>query len=265
MTNPPGAAAREGARMTNARTLPAGIVARALPALAGAALLAWLAIHAPVPERADHNVFADQRGWMGVANAGDVLSNLAFLAVGIAGLVALGRRLVDAPATAAFLASLLATAAGSAWYHWAPDDARLLAYRLPNALLAMSLLAAVLGDGWARARQAALLSGCLLAAVAGTAWSMHSGDLRAFLATQLVPFVVVIAWQWTRPRPAAERAAFTLALAAFVASQWAQAHDRAALLAVGISGHTFKHLLAAVATALIARALVRRARRPTAG
>ena len=124
-----------------------------------------------------------------------------------------------------------------------------------------SLLAAVLGDGLGRLRQTCLLATCLLIGLAGTAWSMAAGDLLAFLGTQLVPFVVVIVWQWTRRRPTSERMAYTLALSVFIASQWAQGHDRAVLVATGISGHTFKHLLAATATALIAAILVRRATR----
>lgn len=249
--------------MTQCSTLTAssrsvGMVRRALPLLAGAALLAWLTVHGPILERPDHNVFADQRAWLGVANSADVLSNLAFLVVGLCGLGALGRRSAEAPAIVAFLASLLATAAGSAWYHWAPGDDRLLAYRLPNALLAMSLLAAVAGDGLGRVRQARLLVACLLTGLAGMTWTMASGDLRAFLGTQLVPFAIAIVWQWTWPRPAAVRAAFTLALGAFIASQWAQAHDRAILQVVNVSGHTLQHLLAAVACSLVAATLVHR-------
>src|SRR5215470_7204656 len=86
-----------------------------------------------IPQPLSYHHFADQRGWFGIPNFGDVSSNLLFLIAGLAGLVFLSRKsslnaFVDPrerwPYILVFL-GLVLTAFGSAYYHWAPDNARL--------------------------------------------------------------------------------------------------------------------------------------------
>jgi hypothetical protein len=91
---------------------------------------------------------------LGVPNAADVLSNLAFLFAGAAGLLFLS---TDRSATAFresrerlpyffFFAGVCLTAFGSAWYHLAPDHARLVWDRLPMTVAFLSLFAAFLAE-----------------------------------------------------------------------------------------------------------------------
>src|SRR3982751_2230239 len=89
-------------------------------AFAGVALLAW----GPIPQLPHYHDFADTRGFAGIPNAWNGLSNVLFAAVGA---WRLGRPhgAVDAPQLPAermFHLALLLTAAGSAYYHWAPDN-----------------------------------------------------------------------------------------------------------------------------------------------
>src|ERR1700686_140785 len=49
------------------------------------AVLAFL-LH-PIPQPLSYHNFADQRSWLGIPNFGDVISNLPFALVGIAGLI----------------------------------------------------------------------------------------------------------------------------------------------------------------------------------
>src|SRR5213076_2517963 len=86
------------------------------------------------------------RVWRGVPHAGDVLSNLAFLAAGIAGAWPLWRlpeRCVtnmERAMAALFFTGLLFTAACSTWYHLSPDDARLAVDRSGMAIAFAGLL-----------------------------------------------------------------------------------------------------------------------------
>src|SRR5215831_19911290 len=84
-----------------------------------------------------------------IPRVGDVLTNLAILAAGLAG-VALWRRVHIAPeeraAYALLVVGMVLTALGSAYYHWAPSDARLVWDRLPMTLVIAALLAFVLAD-----------------------------------------------------------------------------------------------------------------------
>jgi hypothetical protein len=98
----------------------------------------------PIPQPASYHQFADQRPWLGIPNFRDVASNLAFAVVGLAGLWFLLKpgKLTNAfidhrerrPYLVAFF-GLLLTAFGSAYYHLAPSNARLIWDRLPMTIV----------------------------------------------------------------------------------------------------------------------------------
>ena len=58
-------------------------------ALAGALLAIAAFVLPPFAQPQAYHGFADQRGWLGIPNFGDVMSNLAFLVVGLMGLAAM--------------------------------------------------------------------------------------------------------------------------------------------------------------------------------
>jgi hypothetical protein len=101
--------------------------------------------------RHDHH-FADHRGWLGVANFGDVASNLLFALFGTWGLLFLASKSSHAkfleqrerwPYWFIFL-GMLWTAFGSGYYHLAPSNARLVWDRLPMTVVFMPLVAAMI-------------------------------------------------------------------------------------------------------------------------
>jgi len=105
----------------------------------------------------EYHGFADTRAFLGVINGADTLSNLAFLLVGALGLAFLQRERAAASSERfasprevlpywVFFAGVALTSAGSAWYHLAPDDARLVWDRLPMTIAFMSLVAAVVSE-----------------------------------------------------------------------------------------------------------------------
>ena len=123
------------------------LLALLLVAATGATAL-WLG--GPIAQDPCYHAFADRRAWLGVPNAADVLSNLAFAVAAITALPALRRaRWADARDRwpwIAYAATLLLTALGSTWYHLTPSDERLFWDRLPLALTMASLAAATLGE-----------------------------------------------------------------------------------------------------------------------
>jgi hypothetical protein len=121
-----------------------------------AAIVAAIAVRWPaVPQPLSCHHFADQRAWLGIPNFADVTSNLPFAIAGIWGLIFLLRvpsqqlpdHFVEArerwPYVFVFV-GLLLTALGSAYYHLAPDNARLVWDRLPMTIVFMSMVAAVI-------------------------------------------------------------------------------------------------------------------------
>src|ERR1700720_4766838 len=100
-------------------------------------------VFGPLPQDPSYHILADTRLCGFIPRAGDVLTNLSILTAGVAG-VFLWRRVHIEPeeraAYALLVAGMLLTAFGSAYYHWAPGDARLVWDRLPMTLVLAELL-----------------------------------------------------------------------------------------------------------------------------
>lgn len=234
-----------------------------------------LLLYGPIVQPESYNDFADQRVLSGVPNAADVLSNAGFVIVGLWGLASLWPDRKHPALSAAwsgygmFLIALVLAGAGSAFYHLAPDNARLFWDRLPIGLACAGLLAGVRADS--RPDTNANLAAALLAiaALASVLWWRFTdiagtGDLRLYVLVQGLPLVLVPLWQAVYAAPRDERLAFSAAILLYVAAKAAELNDQALYSALGwLSGHTVKHLLATAAGAVITFQLIRRVRMKT--
>lgn len=242
-------------------------VKRLVPMMVIAAAGMMLLAYGPIPQARHYHEFADTRALWGIANAGDVLSNIGFAIVGAWGLAAISRRDRRTrvpglmPSLGIFVIALMLTAFGSGYYHLAPENARLVWDRLPIALACGSLLAAA----YIRTHDTSLtLTLPLVLSAAGVAtvfwWSLTEargvGDLRPYILLQGAPLVLVPLWQWLARSPRRERIDFGIAVLLYALAKLAELNDRAIFEALGaVSGHTLKHLLAALAGVFIVRSL----------
>lgn len=243
---------------------PAYLWPGAVVLIAVAAML-W---HGPIAQLADYHHFADARSWLGLPNAADVLSNLGFAVVGLIGLQRLAAARQRAvlgqawPGYLLFFAALVLTALGSSWYHWAPDNARLVWDRLPIALACAGLMSAVGAETIGPARwMLPVLTACATASVAWWRYTdLHGlGDLRPYLLMQCLPLLLVPLLQWQHGTPAQQRRIFGAALACYVAAKALELADHAVYAGLGVvSGHTLKHVLATAAAGAVLLALRRR-------
>lgn len=250
---------------------------RYLPLLPTAlTLAATLAVifHGPVAQLAHYHDFAEQQTMLGIPHAQDVLSNLPFALVGLWGLFALGARR-DHPTAARgwagymlFFAALVLTALGSSWYHLAPDNTRLIFDRLPIALACGGLLAAVQAE--TTKLRSSTFSATLLAvaAIASVGWwaltdYILEGDLRFYLLLQAGPIVLIPLWQAIYRAPKRDRIAFALAILCYALAKLAEFADHQILAILGtVSGHTLKHLLAALGAAIVTWEVTQRIKQP---
>jgi hypothetical protein len=246
----------------------AGIVAGAI---------GWGLLLPAIRQPQDYHHFADTRALLSIGNAADTLSNLAFALVGALGLAVLwGERASGSSERFAspremtpywvFFAGVTLTSAGSAWYHLAPDDARLVWDRLPMTIAFMSLVAAVVSERISIRAGSLLLWPLVLLGLASVVywrWSALAGfeNLRPYLAVQFgsIALVLVISLLY-RSRYTLGAAIFALA-AAYGVAKVAEGYDRE-IFEFGrwVSGHTLKHLFAAAGILLLLRALRRRNR-----
>jgi hypothetical protein len=239
---------------------------RLVPPVVVVVAVVAMAMHGPIAQLAHYHEFADARTWFRIPHAADVLSNAAFAAVALWAAARLARPGVRAalgaalPGLALFVAAVALTSAGSSYYHLAPDNARLVWDRVPIALACAGLLDAV----HARTHDAAMpwrlpaLAAFALASVAWWAWTeaRAMGDLRPYLLLQGAPLVLVPLWQAAAHAPRRERLGFAVAIALYVVAKVLEIADAPVLAATGfVSGHTLKHLVAALAAAVIVASL----------
>ncbi len=195
----------------------------------------------------------------------DVLSNLPFAVAGVWGLVWLRRlgalRLCPATrATAAlFFGGLVLTAVGSGWYHWQPDDAGLLWDRLGMAAAFAGLLGlAVVGRISPRAGVASAL-GLLVAGPAAVLVWAHTGNLLPWAVVQFGGLLAVLALACLPHRHGALVVQWGAVIAWYAVAKAFELADHAVFEATGqwVSGHTFKHLMAAGAALPVLFAMAR--------
>ncbi len=235
--------------------------------LLGLAAVFVLRSYAP---RFSRHGFADTREMLGVPNFMDVVSNLPFLVVGLAGLAAVARpsvvRLGDErerwPWLALFVGVAL-VAIGSAYYHLAPNDDRLVWDRLPMTIAFTAFLCAIVAER-VRVGLGLLLLAVLVPLGVGTVFYWRAtGDLRPYMLVQLWPMLLVPALLFIFPPRYTRARDVLLVLGFYVLAKAAEVLDGPIFAAGGvISGHSLKHVLAAAG--LLPVVLMLRNREPLA-
>jgi hypothetical protein len=232
-----------------------------------------------IPQDPAYHNFADHRGLLGVPNFFDVASNLFFLFVGLAGIrfvyaTPLGERSpfsdsVNRWSYFIFFVAVSSTAIGPGYYHLHPNNETLVWDRLPMAVGFLALLAAILCE---RVIFHDMLRHFLfLLPVAGAATVFYweaterhgNGDLRPYAVAQFGTLVLILlVLILFRPR-FTRGADFYVALALYGLAKALEAADRPVFSAGGlVSGHSLKHVAAAVSTYWILRMLKLRAPLP---
>jgi hypothetical protein len=198
--------------------------------------------------------YADRRSFLGIPNALDVLSNAPFVVVGLLGLGLVARRRAARPPRWLFavaFASVLGVGLGSSLYHLHPTDETLLWDWLPLATMFAAFLAIVLAD---RVHPAAgtRLGPLLCAIAAGSALLWYAtGDMRCYVLVQLLGVVTLALALVLFPPGRMPTRTLIAALGAYLVARLFTAHDGRILAAIGVSGHTLKHLAAGLATGLL--------------
>ena len=220
------------------------------------AAIAFTATLKPIPQPLTYHQFADARQMLGIPRAFDVLSNLPFVLAGIAGLaLCLGarRRVLDSDVLVAYatmFTGLLLTGFGSAYYHLAPDNYRLVWDRLPMTLVRAGFLSVLIMDRTKlRVRWILpLLTVLGIGSVLHWRWTeVHGhGDLRWYALFQALAILTgLLLLIMFRARKSEGTGALVIAVSANVAAKIFELLDKPIYHLSGIvSGHTLKHLSA---------------------
>lgn len=223
--------------------------------LAGGALLA----QGQIPQDAAYHRFVDARTIASIPNFWNVVTNVPFAVVGLMGLYRLRTpgRLGFLPETRTAHAWLFAgtflVSIGSGWYHLAPDNQTLVWDRLPMTIAFMALLSIIVGEFISTRAGKALLLPLILAGILSVGyWHFGeirgSGDLRLYALVQFYPVLAIpVILVCFRSRCTQAQGYWWLLLLYAVAKVFEFLDGEVYGMLGVISGHSLKHLTAALA------------------
>lgn len=235
----------------------------AIPSLIGAAFFSG-----PVMQDPEYHLFADSRTLLGVPNFWNVATNLALLIAGLAGLHAALLRRTDPLFILwiVFFLGMVLTAIGSASYHLDPSNESLFWDRLAMSVGFAGLFAIVIGEYVSAKSAKWLLLPLLLTAAASVVFwisteRLGAGDLRPYLLVQFLPLLLIPIIVYAGRGHLGIWIAFAVAF--YFVAKLAEYYDAEIYSAGGLlSGHSLKHLFAALAPAAMLVGLKRRQQEP---
>lgn len=208
-----------------------------------ASLLGLLLLPQINQDQAYHE-FADQRTILGIPHFWNVVSNLPFIVIGVAGL----RRVHGDPAIFVLFFGILMTGFGSSYYHLDPNDKTLFWDRLPMAISFMAILALAIEERLDAKAGAVLLWPLVAIGIFSLFLWRWNGDLRLYGWVQFFPCVALpLLFLLFAPKYTGTYY-WVIAAGLYAVAKLFEFYDGAIYSAGSIvSGHTLKHLAAAAA------------------
>lgn len=245
-----------------------------LTLLLSAALLTILFFYMlkPVPMPPHYHHFADQRGWLGIPNAWNVLSNIAIALPGLWCIFLFSSKKVqfnDPRERWLWMGvsiGIVLTAAGSSYYHLDPTNARLFWDRLPMTIVFMSFVAALIGERINISLGLWLWPVLIVIGICSVfAWYASElqgkSDLRFYIGIQVFTILVALI-MWLSPSPYDRNGDLAIAVTCYGVALLCETFDQQiySIIKGVISGHTLKHLLIGLAGACLIRMIWKRKR-----
>jgi hypothetical protein len=231
---------------------------RLLAVLTGVSLIVIFCLR-PMAQAGSFHNFADARALSHIPNFGNVISNVPFLIIGVAGLVLVFKTAVASEIRITYVLlflGVLLTGLGSAHYHWNPNNNTLVWDRLPMTIVFMSFLSATVTESVDRQLGTRLLLPLVAVGAGSVIWwhyteTLGRGDLRFYYWVQFYPMVMIplLLCLFYNPgiRPILPYLVWIVVW--YILAKVFEQLDYQIYWLIGISGHTIKHLAAAASTA----------------
>ncbi|KAL0365054.1 UNVERIFIED_CONTAM: hypothetical protein Sangu_0603000 [Sesamum angustifolium] len=195
-----------------------------------------------IPQSQEYHDFADQREFFGIPNTLNVISNFPFFIVGLIGLVLCYYKNYfklslqgELCGWTFFFMGVAAVAFGSSYYHLKPNDARLVWDRLPMTVAFTSIIAIFIIERF-------------------------FDDLRPYALVQFVPCIAIPIMAILLPPMYTHSAYWLWAAGFYLLAKIEEAADQPiySLTHHIVSGHTLKHLCAAMVPVFLTLMLAKR-------
>jgi len=227
-----------------------------------AIIIAVLLITEPVPQDIRYHNFADTQQLFSIPNFLNIISNLPLLIAGILGIKSLVNNQITVfftnkkPYYIFFIAVSLVSV-GSSYYHFYPDNNTLVWDRLPMTIAFMSLFSIVISEQISEKIGARLLIPFILLGVLSVIYWIYSefkgnGDLRLYATVQFIPVLVIpLLLIFFKSKFTMTRGYWWL-IGSYVVSKILEHFDAPIYsLLILISGHSLKHIMAAIGIYLL--------------
>ncbi|KAJ0241142.1 SAG18 [Hirschfeldia incana] len=237
----------------------------------GAAIVIFLVlmiVTPTIPQSQAYHDFADQRSFFGIPNALNVVSNFPFLIIGLLGLVLCyypddyfrfslrGERL----GWTCFFVGVTAVGFGSSYYHLHPDDARLVWDRLPMTIAFTSIMAIFVIERIDERKGTYSILPLLLAGIVSILYWRFFDDLRPYALVQFVPCIAIPLMAILLPPMYTHSTYWLCALGFYLLAKVEEAADKPIYSWTHhiLSGHSVKHLCAAMVPVFLTLMLAKR-------
>lgn len=212
--------------------------------------------------------FVDARMFWGIPNFMDVLSNAPLFLAGAlgVGVLQLQRSTKPLPAVqlamTVFFVGLMLTGLGSAWYHWAPDAQGLVLDRLSMAVTFAGALALAVSERVSVAAASVTLRMSLMVALLSAVMPLSHDNVWPWAVVQFGGMALMGWLSMQKPVAGAMGVRIGGLLALYAVAKMFELGDAAVFHATGelVSGHTLKHLVAALAVLPVVIAVRQNAR-----
>lgn len=212
----------------------------------------------PIAQPLSFHHFADSRPLWGIPNFGNVMSNVPFVVIGAYGILMVARARVSWGIRSIYLLlfiGVVLTGLGSAHYHWHPDNDTLVWDRIPMTIVFMSFLSATVAELVSRPVGVRLLLPLVALGVGSVLWwhyteTIGHGDLRLYFWVQFYPMLAIVLLLWWYYTPAVKVILPILVwiVVWYIVAKVFEQLDYQIYGILRVSGHSLKHLAAAVST-----------------
>lgn len=213
----------------------------------------------PIPQDPAYHVFADQSRQFNIANGNNVISNAGFFIAGVIGLIRI-RPMTRSPLVFMwrfFFSSIVLVSFGSAYYHFEPNNLTLVWDRLPMTMGFAALTSCVcferLGN---KIGYALFLPLVVLGVLSVFYWwiteQMGQGDLRPYILVQYLPMILIPLMILFFPKSSLHSQYYWFLIGCYMIAKIFELNDVTIFNITHqmISGHTLKHLAAAIGIAV---------------
>lgn len=150
-----------------------------------------LFIIGPVLQDPSYHIFSDQNYCLNITNFWNVFSNLTFLIVGVIGLLSIKKNQQNKLAYFLFFIGVGLVALGSGYYHYNPKNQTLIWDRLPMTIAFMALFSIVLSEFIHISLGKKSLIPLLFFGFLSILFWVYTNDLRLYILVQFYPILAI--------------------------------------------------------------------------